>query len=451
MNASFFTEYLEKWFAPIVQKVTELINGKKEEQTLFHKTMLTEEFSPDLKWGGKEINGSIVAADVVSLESTLPLKKRDSLRTASGDIPKLGLKLRKGEKALQDIQTMIAKGMSEEQIAKKIFDDIPKVVKGIDVRKEIMFLQALSTGVTLIEDDQNTGVGIRTDFGYKADNIFRSKLPWGSTGYVPQDDIEEVLDKAQADGNRVTVMMISKKYFNLMKNSTQGKVIAANFNNFIYTTTANLPVPSRAGFLAALEDLYSVKVVIVDSTFRVEKDGVQSNITPWEDGNVAFLYDNVVGRLVYGTLAEKTFPVPGVVYQDGAQGTLVSKYSKNEPLEEFTAGQALAIPVIDGVNSIYLLQADKQAIALTPDALTFTKAANTTGKTAVVTTDAASVVSAAPVAADTWCTVTVSGKVVTVKVAANSEVAAPERTTSVTITDSLGDTAVLTVTQAANV
>lgn len=433
----------------MVQRVTELVNGKKEEEELFHKTMLTEEYSADLKWGSKEVNGSIVAADVVAMDSTLPLKKRDTIRAASGDIPKLGLKLRKGEKTLQEIQIMQALGRDEYMIAQKIFEDVPKVVKGIDVRKEIMFQQALSSGMTLVEDDENTGVGIRVTYGYKAENMFRSKLPWGSTGYVPQDDIEEVLEKVQADGNRVVLMMISKKYFNLLKNSTQGKVIVANFNNFVYTTAANLPVPSKAGLLAALEDLWGMKVQVMNSSFRTEKDGIQTSIAPWEEANVVFLYDNVIGRLVWGTPVEKNMPVAGVVYQEGAQGTLVSKYSKNEPLQEFTAAQALAIPVIDGANSIYILQADKQAIALTPDALTFTKAANTTGKTTTVTTDAESVVSAVP--DDAWATVTVSGKVVTVKVAANSEVAAPERTTDVTITDSLGDTAVLTVTQAANV
>ena len=86
MNESYFIEYLAKWFAPLVNKVTELINGKKEEEALLHKTMLTEEFSADLKWGSREINGSIVAADVVSMESSLPLKKRDSITAASGDI-----------------------------------------------------------------------------------------------------------------------------------------------------------------------------------------------------------------------------------------------------------------------------------------------------------------------------------------------------------------------------
>lgn len=450
MNESYFIEYLAKWFAPLVNKVTELINGKKDEEALLHKTMLTEEFSADLKWGSREISGSIVAADVVSMESSLPLKKRDSITAASGDIPKLGLKLRKGEKTISDIQVMKATGVSEYQIAQKIFDDIPRCIKGIDVRKEIMFQQGLSSGATLVEDTENTGVGIRVDFGYKAEHLFRSKIAWGNSGYVPQDDIDEVFDAAEADGNKIALVMMSQKYFNLFKNSTQGKVISANYSNYIYTSTANLPVPSRANFLAALEDLYGARFIPVNSSFRIEKNGVQSVVRPWVEANIVFLYDNVVGRLVYGNVAEKNNPVAGVTYQEAGQGTLVSKYSKTDPLEEFTMAQALALPVIDGASSIYLMEANKAAIAIDPTSLSFTKAADTTGKVVKVTTDAASLVSAVPADGGDWATMTITGLTVKVKVAANSEVAAPKRTTTITVTDSNGDTGTFTVTQAPN-
>ena len=249
-----------------------------------------------------------------------------------------------------------------------------------------------------MEDTENTGVGIRVDFGYKAEHLFRSKIAWGSSGYVPQDDIDEVFDAAEADGNKIALVMMSQKYFNLFKNSTQGKIISANYSNYIYTSTANLPVPSRANFLAALEDLYGARFIPVNSSFRIEKNGVQSVVRPWVEANIVFLYDDVVGRLVYGNVAEKNNPVAGVTYQEAGQGTLVSKYSKTDPLEEFTMAQALALPVIDGASSIYLMEANKAALAFDPTSLSFTKAADTTGKVVTVTTDAASLVSAVPAA-----------------------------------------------------
>ena len=51
MNASLFLEYIDKYFRPVITKITEKFNGKSTEQTLLHKTMLTEEYSADLNWG----------------------------------------------------------------------------------------------------------------------------------------------------------------------------------------------------------------------------------------------------------------------------------------------------------------------------------------------------------------------------------------------------------------
>ena len=98
MNASLFLEIVEKYFKAVVGKITEKFNGSKNEQTLLHKTMLTEEYSADLTWGATELEHSVVAADVVALDSSLPLKSRGSFSNATGKLPKLGVKFRKGEK-----------------------------------------------------------------------------------------------------------------------------------------------------------------------------------------------------------------------------------------------------------------------------------------------------------------------------------------------------------------
>ena len=51
MNPSLFIEYIDKYFRLVIGKITEKINGKKTEEQLLHKTMLTEEYSADLTLG----------------------------------------------------------------------------------------------------------------------------------------------------------------------------------------------------------------------------------------------------------------------------------------------------------------------------------------------------------------------------------------------------------------
>ena len=357
MNESLFISYVKDFFAPIVQSIITLINGKPEAETLLNKTMLTEEYSADLKWGSKQINKSIVAADVVSMDSSLPLKKRDSIQSAQGEIVKIGMKLKKGERAIKNIQIMEASGATQDQIVSAIFDDVPKCIAGMDVRKEIMFEQALSTGYALIQDADNSSIGIRVNYGYKDDNQLYPSVVWGADEADYDANLEEMFSKIEADGRTAPYVYLSKKYFNYYKNSTQGKALAASFNNLNYSDTSTLPTPSKATFLAALEDAYGAKFTIIDKSFITEKNGVQTSIKPWKEDAVVFTYSNIVGRMVYGTCAEVMNPVAGVEYQAATQGTLISKYSKNDPLIEFTSAQALALPVIDGVEGIYILHA----------------------------------------------------------------------------------------------
>lgn len=450
MNPSLFIEVIEKYFRLVIGKITEKINDKKTEEQLLHKTMLTEEYSADLTWGATELNTSIVAADVVAMDSSLPLKRRDKISNATGAIPKIGIKFRKGEKDISDINVMRARGADENTVVAKIFQDAPRAIKGVDVRKEIMFLQGLSTGETLVPDEDNVGTGIRVTYGYKEENIFHAKNgAWGEDSATPQDDVQQLFDKAQEDGNTITLVMLSKKYFNLYRHSAQGKLLAANYRNQVVTDVANLSVPSRETMLEALADEYGATFRIVDSTFRIEKpDGSRVAVKPWEEANVVGLPSENIGRLVYGTLAEETNPVAGVVYEKSGTHILVSKYSKNDPLREFTTAQALAIPVIDGADSIYVLHADAsdvKELTIGDDAVTFTAKAQT--KKVDVHYDGNTAALSATSDGD-WADVSLVGDKVAIKVTANDTDA--ERTATISVTDGV-TTVTVTATQAAPV
>ena len=62
-----------------------------------------------------------------------------------------------------------------------------------------------------------------------------------------------------------------------------------------------------------------------------------------------------MGDLVYSSTAEETRPIEGVSYQMANGYTLVSQYSEQEPLMEFTKAQAMVVPVINNVDRIYTL------------------------------------------------------------------------------------------------
>lgn len=426
---SIFSQLVDKYFAPVVRRVTET----NKEQELLHTTMLTEEYSPDLKWESSELTGSIVAADVVSLDSSLPLKKRDSISKVVGKLPKVGLKFRKDESDITTINIMQATGAAEDTIVSKVMNDVPRAINGVRHLVEIMFQQALSTGEVLVGEDTTQGTGIRVQYDYRAENTFHCTAGvWGEENAAPIEDIDQMFSKASEDGKSIVLVMISRARLDMLRKSAAGKLLVANNNGQTVTNLDTLGKPTRPAMLEALEAEFGAPFRVVDSSFVIEgADGKRRTIKPWEQANVVGLTTDKVGRLVYGRLAEETNPVDSVKYEKSGSFILVSKFSDNEPLQEFTTAQAFVLPVIDGGNSVYVLHTDAEGdanfnVALTT--LSFGKGA----ETKVIDThyDGDGKITATSSVA--WATVRATKDKVTVKVAENEGEA---RTGKVTITD----------------
>jgi len=353
MEKSLFKVWVDKLWKPIADKIVSLINGKKDDPTYLHKSMLTKDFSPNLKWDSLTSNGTIVAADVVAMDSPLPLKKRDSISLASGDIPKLGMKLSLNERTMTDLNIIKNMKGQENAFISKLFADTKKAIYGVYEQAENIFLQALSSGLAEVPDANNVGTGIRVDYGVPVANKFGVSVLWSNpTTAKPIDDIEKVIEKARGDGNTISVIYMDKTAFNNFKKATQVlQLFAAN----IGFSGANIPTPNLRQINEALNESHSVTIKVIDRSIRFEKNGVQTSLHPWVDGAVTFLTTENVGRLVYGQLAEEVHQAKQVDYQKVDDYILLSKYHKVDPLAEFTSSQALALPVLDDPGAMYFL------------------------------------------------------------------------------------------------
>lgn len=361
MNQSLFIEYVSKIWPKLSLYVNEKVNGKKTQPTYLHKTMLNPVYSADQKWEGTSANTVYVAADMVAMDSPLPLKSRNAISTASGTLPKIGMKKQLRETEINAINIMkahlsLASGEAaasqKARIFNKILDDGLACSVGIDERNEANFLQALSDGVILIEDEKNTGIGLRVNFGYLSENSFGVATQGTLTG----DDIQRVLDKANNDGNSVAAIAIAKSTYDMIRKTQWAKELVASYKEMTVTSDTTLPVPNAASFDAAFESEYGVSFLKIDRSVSYEKNGKRTSYKPFNANKLVFLPDaNNVGSLVWGTLAEDTNRVNGVEYSTVDQYKLISRYSKNDPLAEFTNGQALVLPVIENVEQIYTI------------------------------------------------------------------------------------------------
>lgn len=356
MNESFFTQFAD-WFKSIAKTIEERVNGKKTAQTYMYKDMLSEELSADLKWNSLTVNSNIVAADVVSLDSSLPLKKRDSLSTASGDIPKMGMKMQMTEKNMSDIDVLKARNVETKVLIDKIFNDEVRCIMGIHEKLEFMFLQGLSSGVTVIEDENNSGIGVRVDYGYLGSNKFGATTKWSDTANAkPIDDIKRIIKEAKASGDVPRVLMMDDSTFGYLAENQQTREQYAFTQNFVGT---QIPVPDLEQVNALMQRRYKLTIVIVDRTVTIEKNGKKTVLTPWDAGKVIFLESPRVGKLMYGILAEESRKSKAAIYTKSGSFTLVKKWSSEEPFAEYTSSQALVVPVIDNVSSVYSLDSEE--------------------------------------------------------------------------------------------
>ena len=357
---SIFTQYITA-FKAMMKVLEQRINGSKEALTYTYTAELQKEYSADLRWDSGSLDNTIVTADVVAMDSDLPMKKWDRVSVATGEIPKMGSKVRLSERMMSDIDNMKNKSADASAIAQKLFSGAVKLVAGIPEKIQYMYDQALSSGIMLVDDATNVGTGIRVNFGYLPENIYGASVPWSDANAKPLEDIRRVLKAAKAKGDTITIIKMDDATFDFFSRNTQVKEQFAFFNNYV---GANIPTPDLEKVNAMMKNnsQFKVQIQIMDRTVTHERNGVRTTVSTWTPNKVIFLTSTKVGRLVWGQLAEATRPAKNVDYTTVDQFILVKLWRDNEPFAENTSVQALALPVIDNASSIYSLDAQEAAI-----------------------------------------------------------------------------------------
>ena len=352
MLQSLFQKYLERFF-PLLQRLIETVNKKRGTAlTYLYKEHLNEEYSPDNKWESTISDTTYVAADFVAMDSALPIKQRDTIQTANGKLPKIGISRILRESDINTLNTMEAQGGNAELISRKLANDPVACAQGLDERNEYNFLYGLSRGYMAIKDEDNPNTLMRINFNYLAENTFASS----TKGEPELDDILDIIDKAAEKGVTIRFIWISKLTYDALRHTKGARELSANYERRIVSDDFTLPVPTPNKFDEAFSDETSgVQFVKVNRSVIVEKDGKRTSVKPWDDNRIIFVADEIVGTLVYGRLAEMTNPVENVLYQTVDNYKLIARFRETNPLRETTTGQAIVAPIIENIDQIYVL------------------------------------------------------------------------------------------------
>lgn len=354
MEPSLFIDLVDRYFSGLVLSVTKEINSADRPDPLYFPRFLSRRFSMSGKWDALSSVNSRVMADVIAMDSSIPLKRRESLSKAAGDIPKLGMEMQLNETQLTELLTMQRADFPESQIIDELFRDTVACIRGQYERLDYLFLKGLSAGVVEIDSSDNVGVGVRLDYQYMSQNQFTSSVPWSNPLATPFKDLEPLLAKARADGNPIRTIMLDRTTWNNILATSEAKAIYAEAIGVITGTPASF-IPSDR-FNSVVQAQFGFSFEIVERTCRYQINGVNTDVTPWEAGQVIALNNNNVGALVWSFLAEAQRPVAGVTYQTADEFILARKYHTVKPsFAEFTSSQSRAVPVIANVSQIYKL------------------------------------------------------------------------------------------------
>ena len=203
-----------------------------------------------------------------------------------------------------------------------------------------------------VNDPQNTGIGMRVNYGYKPENIFRTAVK----DVCDADDFAKVNNKADGDGNTIAVAMISKSLLDRIRKTRWARELAADYKEQVYSDASKLPVPSVKTFTEAFESEFGYGFIIVNRSILCEKNGKDVPVKPFNPNRIVFLPNaDTDGSLVHGTLAEMTHPAKNVIYSTIEDYKLISRLRVTEPsFAEVTKGQAMVLPVIEDVDAVAL-------------------------------------------------------------------------------------------------
>lgn len=301
------------------------------------------------------------AASVVSYDSAAPLRTRKEVRKLTGEIPSIRQKFRMTEKDLQDyIQMSAGLNADAKAILNLIYADVKNCAEAPHKRLDAMVLEALSTGLLTLDVTKNPD-GMVTeeavDFGMPAGNNNTVAVVWSATDkstVLPITDIMATVTEAADAGVVLDRMYMRRSVFNNMRLADEVKDYVTGWKIGANQNTVNLTLELVNQFLGA-EGL--PRIILVEASIDIEKDGVTTAYNPWDADNIMFAPAGGMGDMLNGPIVERLFPAKHVTYAE-ANRVLIKKWSETDPVHEYTACELNAFPSWKNVDKCFILDTE---------------------------------------------------------------------------------------------
>lgn len=308
------------------------------------ETFLPNRLEQDLEFRIRK--GTIADVDTAEFrawDTPAPMTGRPGTSWIRGELAPVSRQTPLGEEEMLRLRALERK--SNDPLIQAIYDDSERMIRAVQARIELARGQALSTGKVTIAEN---GLAIEADWGIPAGHLVSAGTVWSNTGAAtPLSDLLGWVD-TYIDDNGVapsTVLMSQGNLSNLFLNAEMRSAAA-----FSGTT------PSRLN-RETIDGLFAAHALPPISTYdvKVRVNGSQTSIWPTNKVGLMPPSEEPVGHTFYGVTAEAIkLRSKGYITEEAMPGIVVVITEEEHPVQTFTVGTAIALPVIPNPSLLFV-------------------------------------------------------------------------------------------------
>ena len=225
----------------------------------------------------------------------------------------------------------------EDAVRDFIFDDFDNLVSRVLTRVELANCQVLSTGKLEINENNYKTV---VDFGYKSShNVALSA--WADPEHSIIDDLNAVVEKAQADGKKLTRALTSSKVVSYLVKNKEIKSFFVNSGRVLNSRLV----------LEWVYENFGIAFETYDDVYKLSANDTATHRFFPENKIAFFDGQGTLGAGLFGVTPEELGLNEGV----STSGLVtLTQWETNDPVAVWSKASAMYLPVIADIDGLYI-------------------------------------------------------------------------------------------------
>lgn len=316
----------------------------------------------DISWL-KGSTGLPITIQPAVYDTKASLRERSAFGKVATEMAFFREAMRIGEKDRQMMNQLSERNLGLAQpIITNIFDDVNKLVVGVEAQAEYMRMQLLQHG-RFVVTSTNGAAKYTYDYQMSEEHQLTPSALWTDhANSDPIGDIQAALDTIENDtGVRPSRVVMNRSTFSQMVASESLKKslmigVAGNFEDLRLSNTEAQQYIEREAEVSI--QVYSKKVAEFANLDMLPTPGNTKALDLVEDGKVIIMPDGAMGSTWHGTTPEASDLASGntdAQVQVLANGPTITTYKEPHPVNVATIVSAVMIPSFENIDNVAVL------------------------------------------------------------------------------------------------